>query len=151
MKKAIIDKRESAGYTLVELLVASAIVACTVLVLAGVIRQGNEISIIGQHRLRARAIIDSCFESPAYHFKNYDAVPVVNGAAAVIDNTVGKSGTAALLGTLTVTVAVDTNRTATTGTTLADKVEFKRVTMTVAWLDGSGNESVVLEKLLTRL
>ena len=144
-------QRVSEGYTLVELIVAAAIIASTVLVLAGVVRQGNGITALGQHRLRARAIIDSCFESPAYHFSNYVNVMSVNATRVAIDDRVGRNGNDTLSGTLTVTVAMDTNKTALVGNTPSDRVEFKRVTMAVIWAEPSGNESVTLEKLITKL
>ena len=53
-----------AGFTLAELIVAATIGSLAILILVGVLRKGIEISETTQHCQRARAIIDSCYESP---------------------------------------------------------------------------------------
>ena len=139
------------GFTLAELIVAAAIGSLAILVLVGVLRKGIEISETTQHRQRARAIIDSCFESPRYQCDNFVNIASSAATSVIIDP---RSAGAAddLMGTLTITV---TSGVATpqsqSGVAQRDNVAFKRIAMVVSWSEEQGTETVSLAKSVTNL
>ncbi|MBN1129884.1 MAG: hypothetical protein JXA71_12905 [Chitinispirillaceae bacterium] len=137
-----------AGFTLAELLVAAAIASLAILVLVGVLRKGIEISETTQHRQRARAIIDSCFESPTYQCGNFMNIPA-DQATVIID----PRPTGNLTGILTIAINPSTHPTplSPVNDQVRNDVACKTVTMTVTWEEPQGQESVMLEKTLTKL
>lgn len=142
------------GFTLAELIVAAAIASLAILILVAVLRKGTEISDTTKHRQRARAIIDSCFESPTYQYDrvSYINMPVFHSATVVIDPRSSGAGDD-LTGTLTITVTAGVNTTpqSPTGEAKRDNVAFKRIVMTVAWSEPQGPQSVTIEKTVTSL
>jgi prepilin-type N-terminal cleavage/methylation domain-containing protein len=112
------------GFSLVELIAASAIIALTILVLVGVLRKGRDISASTMHRQRARAIIDSCFESPSYSFHNYSTIPTKTRFPVLIESRLNNP-----IGGFLDIDTVPGSRTTTTG----DPVVCKRVYMSVSW------------------
>ena len=93
----------TAGFTLAELIVAAAIGSLAILVLVGVLRKGIEISETTQHRQRARAIIDSCLESPRFQCGNFVNMASSPAATVIIDpRSAGADDD--LTGTLAITV-----------------------------------------------
>lgn len=59
------------GYSLVELMVSATIIALLAIAVVSMVRKSNHLRSEDAHRRRARAIIDSCFESRSYHYSNY--------------------------------------------------------------------------------
>lgn len=146
----------ASGFTLAELIVAAGVTALTILALVGVVRKGTEITYVNQHRQRARAVIDSCFECPAYSFRNYDNLPGANGTPVLIDERDKSSAADDLPGTLNILVSIhDTNKTPLPNPIdpARDYVEYKTVTMTVSWQEPgiAQLQSVALRKFITRL
>jgi hypothetical protein len=137
------------GISLAELIVAGAIGSLAILVLVGVLRKGLEIAETTQHRQRARAIIDSCFESSRYQRDNFVNMPAFDSVAVLIDP---RSGTS-LYGSLTVSViaGVHTTPLISSGIAARDNVSYKRIEATVAWREQQGAETVALQKTLTAL
>jgi type II secretory pathway pseudopilin PulG len=136
--------RQNCGYSLAELIVAAAIVTLTVVALAVVLRKGSEITVTDVHEKRARSVIDSCFESPAYDYRNYGVLPAVNRSVVVDPRDPSDAGDD-LVGNLTITVEVDTSSSAGTD------VEYKKVTVQVDWQEPEGPRSITMEKRLTDL
>lgn len=148
MKRSSIINREQ-GFTLVELIVSAGIIALTVFVLVGVMRKGNEITANNIHRQKARAIIDSCFESPAYHFSNYANMPQLTGTSGnvVIDPRTPNP----LKGTLSISVS-DSLKDKPPLTIDNTMVAYKVVKMTVFWNESpSRRDTVELSKWVTKL
>lgn len=139
------------GFTLAELITAAGIIALTVFVLVGVLRKGNEISISTQHRQRARAIIDSCFESARLQYDNYVNLSGSDSASVLIDPRTESNPGDDLFGSLRIVVALDTNKTALTGQTTIDMVEYKRITISVTWNETQGSQTITVEKMVTKL
>jgi hypothetical protein len=141
-----------AGMTLAELIVAAAIGSLVILVLVGVLRKGIEISETTQHRQRARAIIDSCLESPRLQCDNFVNIASTPAATVIIDpRSAGPADD--LTGTLTITVTpgVNTTPVISSGTTQRDNVAFKRIALVVSWNEEQGPETVSVEKSVTNL
>lgn len=141
--------RQKEGYSLVELLVAVTIVTFTIIALVAMLRKGSEITITGNHRERARAIVDSSFESPWCHFSNYAAIATVSNRAVLIDARDTANASDNLTGTLAVTVVLDSNNAAGPG--VGNWVVFKRVTISVSWQEPEGQQTIALEKWITGL
>jgi hypothetical protein len=141
-----------AGFTLAELIVAAAIGSLAILVLVGVLRKGIEISETTQHRQRARAIIDSCLESPAYQCDNFTNSASLPATGVIIDPR-SAGATDDLRGTLTITVTPGVNTTpiGSSGVAARDDVSFKRIVLAVSWHEEQGTETVSLEKTITNL
>src|SRR3989339_2192014 len=108
------------GYSLAELLVAVAIISIAVVVIAAVLRKGAEITTTDGHRSRARALIDSTFESAPYQRRNFDAMANLSRSVLIDPRNEGSSGDD-LSGTLTVTVTAESNASA------AQTIGYKRV------------------------
>jgi hypothetical protein len=141
-----------AGFTLAELIVAGAIGSLAILVLVGVLRKGIEMSETTQHRQRARAIIDSCLESPQFQCNNFTNIPASVSAGVIIDPR-SAGTTDNLTGTLTIAVTPGVNTTPLSpgGNAARDNVSFKRIALAVSWNEEQGTETVSLEKTVTNL
>jgi hypothetical protein len=147
-----LNRPRIAGFTLAELIVAGAIGSLAILVLVGVLRKGIEISETTQHRQRARAIIDSCLESPQFQSDNFVNIASSPAAGVIIDPRLA-GATDDITGTLTISVASGVNTTplSPSGTAARDNVSFKRIALTVSWNEEQGTETVSLEKTVTNL
>jgi hypothetical protein len=141
------------GFTLAELIVAGAIGSLAILVLVGVLRKGIEISETSQHRQRARAIIDSCLESPTYQCNNFVNIAAPPAATGVIIDPRSAGAADDLTGALAITVTpgVNTTPVISSGVAARDNVAFKRIAMKVSWLEPEGRDSVLIEKSVTNL
>lgn len=131
------------GYSLAELLIAVSIFSITIIALVGVLRKGSEISTTDGHRKRARALIDSCFESASYQPANYANLAAVSRAVLVDPR--GNGTADDLAGTLRITVTPGTDNSSGTA------IPFTRVTISVTWPEPEGSQAISLEKVLTNL
>ena len=96
IKKYIIkQKADSKGFTLVELLVASAVVSIAILSVIAFIRKGEDLAMLDRHRRAAHGIVERTLESIQYLPSNYNnlqtGVKVTNNV--VIDESVKLLGT----------------------------------------------------------
>ncbi len=133
---------KSTGFTLVEMLTSSAILAIAVVSVVAVVRTGRDLEISDLHRRRARAILDSVFEDSAYHYRNYAAlppIPAVPGSSVVID--MRDAGTADdLPGTLWVDTSIHTT-----------PVEHKKLVASVRWREPEMMDTIRLVKLVAEV
>lgn len=133
--------RAKSGFTLIEVVVSTVIIGIAIVAVVGVLRKSREIDVAFLHQRRARAIIDSCFESPLYQYPNYAALPSVSAAPVLIDardsTTVDDLG-----GTLNIAVA---------GPTVVRGVTCKQLTATVSWTEPEGARSISVQRWVTQI
>jgi prepilin-type N-terminal cleavage/methylation domain-containing protein len=142
IRKAAASFRGARGFSLAELLVSVAIFSITVVAIVSVLRTGNELSTTDGHRKRARAVMDSCFESASYQPSNYSNLASVARAVLIDARDPGDAGDD-LTGSLRITVAVVTDNS--TGI----QVEYKRVNLSVSWQEPEAVQTLTLEKIIT--
>jgi len=130
-----------AGFTLVELVVSAVIIGIAIMAVVAVARKGRELDITYSHHRRARAIIDSCFESVAYQYTNYAALPTITGQLVKIDPR-GDGPDDDLNGSLTMTVSPPTT---------IGGVECKQISATVSWAEPEETKSITVEKWVTQI
>src|SRR5512137_2385808 len=126
IRKATVSFRGAQGFSLAELLISVAIFSITVIAIVSVLRSGSELSTTDGHRKRARAVMDSCFESASYQPSNYTNLANVARSVLIDARDEGNAGDD-LTGSLRITVAVVTDNSA------GSSVEYKRVTLSVSW------------------
>jgi prepilin-type N-terminal cleavage/methylation domain-containing protein len=100
------------GFTLVEILVAAAIVSLSVVSVVAFVRKGQEQIALDKHRRTARSIVERTIEDSQYDLYNYPNL--VSGAVTRTDTIDGRY-TPPLTGTLTVSVGDEQNLTAARG------------------------------------
>jgi type II secretory pathway pseudopilin PulG len=137
--------RNNGGMSLIEILVAVAVLSLSIIAVVAVLRKGSEISITEIHARRARIIIDSCFESQSYHYSNYDKFVNFNGGV-VIDERDRASTTDDLTGSIEI-VVVPQKKLSKDGTT----VPYKEVTITVGWNEPEQKQTVTFSKWITKI
>jgi prepilin-type N-terminal cleavage/methylation domain-containing protein len=139
--KGISPERRRTGYTLVETLVAAAILAIVIMSTIAVVRKGRELDITDRHRRVARAIITAEFELPKYDCSGYrNLIDGTTTRQVVIDPHNGSVGNT-LKGTLTVMVRQGTATFGAAGT-----IPYRAVYITVHWLEPQGTETVSIKK-----
>jgi type II secretory pathway pseudopilin PulG len=132
------------GYSLVEIMVAAIVMSIAFIALFAIIRSGRAIDIEELHRRRARAVIDSCFETAGLSYTNYSdlADEQVADAEVEIDPANPTVG-----GTLDIFVGEETTVTASADTDIA----FKPVTVTVTWSESGTDKSISITKRISEL
>jgi prepilin-type N-terminal cleavage/methylation domain-containing protein len=136
------------GFTLVELLVASAVIVVAIAAMIAMVRKGMELSTTDGHRRTARAIIASRFESGPFNYSNYlNLIPGAWPPIQVIIDSHGEGVADDLNGTLTTVVG---NETTVPGANDI-QIPYKNIAMTVAWQEPEGAETVVIEKRLAQV
>lgn len=134
------------GYSLLELLVSATIIALLTIAVVSMVRKSNHLTSEDAHRRRARALIDSCFESRSFHFSNY-----VNLAGDTLGVAIDERGAGSveddLTGTLTISVSGEMKMSGSDGI----DVPYKEVGMLVRWLEPEGPVTINLTKWITQL
>jgi Tfp pilus assembly protein PilV len=132
------------GFSLVELLVASSIMVIAIVSIVTIVRKGGEMDVTDRHRRMARSIINSTFESTEYSPASYSTL--ANATRPVVIDPRDTLTTADNLnGTLQITVTPGSVNGAN-----ATVVPYKNVTMTVAWSEPEGSQSVTLTRWLAQ-
>jgi len=140
MKKKLLVFNNRA-FTLVELVVASGIILLTILVLAAMLRKGREIDINDKYRRKARAIVVSKFDEPAFHYSRYNSL---NSGTQTTTDTIDAA--IPILGTVTTAIGDQATHTAAN----AYALQYRPVTIRVVWTTMDGADSVSLTKYITR-
>jgi prepilin-type N-terminal cleavage/methylation domain-containing protein len=136
------------GFTLVELLVASAVIVIAITAMVAMVRKGMELSTSDGHRRTARAIIAARFESGQFNYSNYlNLIPGAWPPEQVIIDSHGAGAADDLNGTLTIIVG---NETPIPGANDI-QIPYKNIAMTVAWQEPEEAETVVIEKRLAQV
>jgi Tfp pilus assembly protein PilW len=134
--------RNDRGYSLVEVLVASAVVALSLIAVVAVVRKGQDMVSLQNHRAMARGIVERTLEQPPFQPEYYGTIP--SPFTTTIDNNViiDTLTTPSLKGTLTVSVGLE-------NATLIADAPYRAVTVTLTWTEpGGSNETVTIAKWL---
>jgi hypothetical protein len=131
------------GFSLVEALVAAALLSLSIIMIVAVIKNGRAIDINDLHRRQARAIINGVLGSPHYDYTNYVYLHANPGTKS--DSTVTldpRDGSSPLTGALKIqTIVVPSG-----GTIPFDVV---KIIITVTWQEPEFPDSIVIEKWVT--
>ncbi|MBD3392523.1 MAG: hypothetical protein GF418_10600 [Chitinivibrionales bacterium] len=137
--------RSQRGVTLVEVLVAAAVIIISTMGVVAVTRSSRQTDVTFNHRRAARAIIDSCFESISYHYSNYQNLANIS-RSVVVDPRTPETPDDDLTGSLSITVTQESAQGAALTT-----INHKQVVMSVTWNEPEGQQSVTLTKCITQL
>ena len=140
-----VSRTSDSGMSLVELLVASAVLAIAIVAIVGIIRMGQMLNTTDSHRRQARAIIASQFESPTYSYQNFANL---SSLSTKPDSVVEVDARGPLYGTLSVTIGPGASKTFG-----KSSVPYLPISMTVKWNEPAplGMESVTFKKWLTQI
>jgi prepilin-type N-terminal cleavage/methylation domain-containing protein len=129
------------GFSLVEVLVAAAVITLSLVAVVAFVRKGQEMIAIQKHRAMARGIIERTLESGQYQSENYGAL-VTNTSPTKIDVVI--QTTPNIGGGLWVAVGAEV--TQVNGVDAPHRI----VTATVTWPEpGGGDETVTIAKWVT--
>jgi Tfp pilus assembly protein PilV len=120
------------AFSLVETLVAAAIIALAVLSVIAVVRKGQEQMTVEKHRRAARAIADTTLEGPRFSPDNYAAI-----ATGVTTDNVPLDASLNAVRTITIT-----------GPAALANVPYKTIVVSLQWTEPAGTsaQSVVIER-----
>lgn len=136
-------RKANYGFTLVEMLVSAAVMSVAVVILVAVVRTGRELEVSDLHRRRARALVDSVLEEPAYQYTNFGAMPIIDpdpGIPVVIDPRDPADEDDDLEGSLWISVYDSTA-----------PLVHKQVRAAVRWREPEGMDTIVMEKRVVLL
>jgi type II secretory pathway pseudopilin PulG len=86
--------RNSKGFSLVETLVAAAVIALSVVAVVSMVRKGQEQMKLDQHRRTARGYLQRMLEDPKFYPENYNGlVTGITTTSIIIDSAAGLNGT----------------------------------------------------------
>lgn len=141
IRDKLMKPRNDRGYSLVEVLVAAAVVAVALVSVVAFVRKGQEMIALEKHRAMARGIIGRTLEKSQYLPDNYDKLPAQ--PAAAVTTTVVLDPATNLRGVLTLSVGNEQ-------TTATGAVPYRVVTAAVTWTEpGGNNEAVSIAKWLS--
>jgi prepilin-type N-terminal cleavage/methylation domain-containing protein len=143
------------GFTIVEIIVASVVLALSLTATVSMVRKAQELSSLDQHRRKARGFIDGQFETSTYQQLNYynlnpkNKSPDTNFTSTItIDST---SSAVKIQGKLKTSISVLKNLT-----NAGVNYPYKIVTISVAWKEygvkgtaPADSEKVTIEKWIS--
>lgn len=118
---------KESGFTIVEIMVASIILIISIVALLTLLRTGRSLGIEELHRRAARAVIDSCYESPALYFETFDS------AAALVQSVSFRMDS--LNPNLAATYHAGVGPRDSLLASAATYVSFNQCTVSVSWLE----------------
>lgn len=124
----------SKAFSLIETLVAAAVIAVAVLSVVAVVRKGQEYMWVNLHRRTARAILDTTLEGARFYPGNYGSIPAtIASDSVVLDATNGKP-------------KAQRSFSITSGT--VDVVAYKSITVKLLWQEyaGAAADSVMITR-----
>lgn len=146
-----VKKSNPSGFSLVEVLVAAAVVALSLVSVVAFVRKGQEQVALDRHRRMARAIVERTLEDPAYNMINYPSLVTMNLLRTNLD-TIDVHTTPPLTGSLRVKIS-DVDSTTYSGalTTGNVTVPYRKVTVTMAWSEYQSPkpDTIMCEKRVT--
>jgi prepilin-type N-terminal cleavage/methylation domain-containing protein len=132
-------KLKNSGFSLVEMLVAGAVLAVVILAVVSMVRKAQEIDSLNRHRRAAHSIIERTLESGTYQQINFNNL--VNGTTTTPNIVIDPRSN--LMGTLTVTVTLQIPGPTWSGIA----VPQARVTVTVSWNELRANNQTTAETM----
>jgi hypothetical protein len=144
-QNSISRARPGAGYTLVEVLVGSLLVAAVAIAVFQVFSQGSTINRKEITRRRAYQDLERILERPKYSYRggNYTSTDLAVGTRPDTTVTLDSSRTPPLTGTMS--VRIDTTTYTYSGTTIPSK----KVTAKLTWTDNGVASSESLQTIIT--
>jgi prepilin-type N-terminal cleavage/methylation domain-containing protein len=136
--------KSNKGYSLVEVLVAAAIITLSLVAVVAFVRKGQEMITVQKHRAMARGIVQRTLESGQYQSENYKNLPAQPATPTTTNVVIDAETNPNIPGSLTVTVGDEHPKVNNRAT------PYRAVTVTVTWTEpGGSNETVSVEKWLT--
>lgn len=145
-KGRVMKSCSNRGYSLIEILVAAAIIGISLIAVVAFVRKGQEMISIDKHRRVARGMIERTLEDLQYQPENYSNLPAQPAAPVIDDMIIDAETTPNIHGTLVVSVG---NEQATVN---GKTVPHRAVTATVTWTEIDGKcDTVSITKWLTNV
>lgn len=130
--------RQMQGYTLVEVLVASTIIAISVISLVLLLRKGREIETVSIHRRAAHRIADSLLEMPRFTPTGYNLLGPSNDSFQTVLQE--RSG-----GDVIASVRTSIGNEAT-----CSGVPCKKIHLNISWEEPEGAESLAIARWMAK-
>ena len=135
--------RSDRGMSLVEVLIASLVIALSVIAVVAFVRKGQDMLAIDQHRRMARGIIQRTLENDKYQPENFNNLVTTSATSSVV---IDSEMTPQLAGSFTIAVSDSQPKVNNHPAT------YRTVTATVWWTEAGGrNDTVKIAKWLTNV
>lgn len=137
-------KLKNNGFSLIEVLIAAAVVGLSLFAVIVMVRKGQELLLLNKHRSEARGIIERTLENSSFDPENYKSLVTKTNPApqdVIIDSKAG------LHGTLTDTVKAEQNQTGVDPLTL---IPFREIVLTISWPENSSGTGTYTETVSVR-
>jgi type II secretory pathway pseudopilin PulG len=136
----------SRGFSLVEVLVAAAMVALSLVSVVAFVRKGQDQVAVDRHRRMARAVVERTLEDPAYDMSNYLNLVTTDLLRTNLD-TIDWKTTPPLTGNLRVKISDSVTQAVVTGSSFS----YRKVTVTMSWNEhiNSNPDTIRCEKRVT--
>lgn len=140
------NKLNAKAFSLVETLVAAAVMSLSVVAIIAMIRSGETQVQLNRHRRTARGIVEHLYESPLYSSPH-----LYNG---LVTGSVGPTPADTTIKGTSYTRAINIDATETVATYSGVTVKYRNAVFTISWTENAGAtdshaESVSVTKLLT--
>jgi prepilin-type N-terminal cleavage/methylation domain-containing protein len=136
----------SRGYSLVEILVAAAIIGISLVAVVAFIRKGQEMISIDKHRMVARGIVERTLEDMRFQPESYNTLPAAPVSPTTSDVIIDADITPNIHGSLV--VAIGNEQATVNGKT----APYRAISATVTWTELGGKcDTVSIAKWLTNV
>lgn len=150
-KPTLLKALRSAGFTLVEILVAASLLSIAIVAIVGMVRKAWDIEMDNLHRRQARTLIVNQLESQKYDYTSYSALynecPTPHTDTTIV--TIDPRGGNPLTGKLIIQLTRDAGLTITATNGGAKAIPRVIVNMTVQWEEPGYTDQVSIEKWIS--
>ena len=133
--------KSNKGYSLIEVLVAAAVITLSLIAMVAFVRKGHEMIAVQKHRAMARGFVQRQLENPPYQPEYYNTLTTISSpppSDVVLDTGINLHGS--------LTVTVNDEQPNINGI----NAPHRAVTAAVVWTEpGGNNDTVRITKLLT--
>jgi prepilin-type N-terminal cleavage/methylation domain-containing protein len=134
------NKTPGDGFTLVEVLVAAAVLVIIIAAAIAALRKGVELEVSDNHRREARTLLHAVLERD-FDYRNYATVNICD---SIYNDTLDRGS--GLLADVRTVVTMDSTMYS------GQNISLKKVIITVSWQEpAADNESIRMEKWLARI